>query len=92
MNLTCKILIHFLGSITSDPQPSSAAEDALARYQVRKNYAVRKLLTILFSEKGRLEGTIEILEKNKVQREKWPEPSNGLPCYKNSLKRLPYVI
>ena len=33
------------------------------------------------SEKGRLEGTSEIFEKNKVQREKWPVPSNGLPLY-----------
>ena len=32
------------------------------------------------SEKGRLEGTSEIFEKNKVQREKWPVPSNGPPC------------
>ena len=31
------------------------------------------------SEKGRLEGTSEIFEKNKVQREKWPVPSNGPP-------------
>ena len=32
------------------------------------------------SEKGCLEGTSEIFEKNKVQREKWPVPSNGPPC------------
>ena len=31
---------------------------------------------IFFSEKGLLEGTGEIFEKNKVQREKWPVPSN----------------
>ena len=31
------------------------------------------------SEKGRLQGTSEIFEKNKVQREKWPVPSNGPP-------------
>ena len=31
------------------------------------------------SEKGCLEGTSEIFEKNKVQREKWPVPSNGPP-------------
>ena len=30
-----------------------------------------------------LEGTSEIFGKNKVQREKWPEPSNGPPCRKN---------
>ena len=36
------------------------------------------------SEKGCLEGTSEIFEKNKVQREKWPVPSNGPPCNKNS--------
>ena len=33
---------------------------------------------IFFSEKERLEGTSEIFEKNKVKREKWPVPSNGL--------------
>ena len=32
------------------------------------------------SEKGRLQSTSEIYEKNKVQREKWPVPSNG-PLY-----------
>ena len=32
------------------------------------------------SEKGCLEGTSENFEKNKVQREKWPVPSNGPPC------------
>ena len=31
------------------------------------------------SEKGRLQGSSEIVEKNKVQREKWPVPSNGPP-------------
>ena len=31
------------------------------------------------SEKGCLEGTSENFEKNKVQREKWPVPSNGPP-------------
>ena len=31
------------------------------------------------SEKGRLQGTSENFEKNKVQREKWPVPSNGPP-------------
>ena len=31
------------------------------------------------SEKGCLEGTSEIFEKNKVQREKWPVPLNGPP-------------
>ena len=35
------------------------------------------------SEKGCLEGTSEIFEKNKVQREKWPVPSNGPPCSAN---------
>ena len=34
---------------------------------------------LFFSEKGRLEGTGENFEKNKVQREKWPVPSNGPP-------------
>ena len=34
------------------------------------------------SEKGCLEGTSENFEKNKVQREKWPVPSNGPPLYK----------
>ena len=37
------------------------------------------------SEKGCLEGTSEIFEKNKVQREKWPVPSNA-PC--NSITNL----
>ena len=32
------------------------------------------------SEKGCLEGTSEIFQKHKVQREKWPVPSNGPPC------------
>ena len=36
------------------------------------------------SEKGRLQGTSEIFEKIKVQREKWPVPSNGPPLYKKS--------
>ena len=33
------------------------------------------------SKKGRLQGTSEIFEKNKVQRENWPVPSNGPPLY-----------
>ena len=36
------------------------------------------------SEKGCLEGTSEIFEENKVQREKWPVPSNGPPCIRES--------
>ena len=34
------------------------------------------------SEKGCLKGTSENFEKNKVQREKWPVPSNGPPPVK----------
>ena len=32
------------------------------------------------SEKGCLEGKSENFERNKVQRGKWPVPSNGPPC------------
>ena len=39
---------------------------------------IRKFCDFI-SEKGCLEGTSEIFEKNKVQREKWPVPSNGPP-------------
>ena len=41
-----------------------------------------KKFCAFISEKGRLEGTSEICEKSKVQREQWPVPSNGLPLYK----------
>ena len=45
-----------------------------------------------YLEKGRLQGTSEIFEKNKVQREKWPVPSNGPPCIYLANIGLPDIL
>ena len=47
----------------------------------RRLEGIRGKFCNFISEKGCLEGTSEIFEKNKVQREKWPVPSNGPPLY-----------